>query len=103
MIELKDQDLNEFIKQDTNILVMFSASWCETCELFKTLLKKRSKKYPNIIFTYINVDKYAYENTFFPIDVVPTFAGYSNGVLVTTASGGHINNVENVIKTINEQ
>ncbi len=101
MNELIDQDLNDFVKFHYKVFVMFGNSNCDSCTLFKSTIQRISKKYKDITFIYIDLTTFSFENTYFPINEIPAFGGYVDGILITNSTGGHINNVENIIKIIN--
>ena len=91
MIVIKNVD--EFVgilKNETNVFVMFSASWCGPCKETKPLFKRVSDEYPNISFVYFDceknkeMEKLAEEGE---IEGYPTFISFFNGKERKTRGG----------------
>lgn len=66
------EDLKKIIQTSGNLVVLdFYADWCGPCQVVGKALPEIAKKYPNVEFLKVNVDKspeFAYD---FGVDLIP--------------------------------
>ena len=87
----EEEDIIEVLEnaKDKLIVTMFSAPWCGPCKMMKPEFKKLSKLNPDVVFIYINVEKYKDDEYTFCKDVksLPTFCLYLNLKKIYTLEG----------------
>lgn len=79
------------------IVVDFSAEWCQPCRYIYPKFVKLSKKYENVIFIHVDVEKSSIEDAK-NIDNVPSFKFYFNQNIIYDFIGSNLNFLENAIK-----
>lgn len=75
-IEQTSDDLKELLEVSPKTIVMFGRNGCGNCKLLKPYFKNISKEYPEVVFTYIDVDKAPESAHVAEYEHLPTFAVY---------------------------
>jgi thiol-disulfide isomerase/thioredoxin len=96
MIELTEDKLQEIVNENKKVMVQYGATWCGNCRLTKPKFKRLSGENPDIEFVYVDAEKLPNSRQMAEVTTLPTFAGFSNGKLVSQAQG----NKEDVIKQV---
>ncbi len=81
-IELKEDSLQEFVAEEQNVIVQFSASWCGNCRLMKPKFKKLSAETEGFKFVMIDAEKNPESRKMATVDNLPTFASFKDGAFV---------------------
>lgn len=58
MIELKDDSLQQFIADEKNVVVQFSAGWCGNCRIMKPKFKKLATETEGLKFVLVDAEKF---------------------------------------------
>lgn len=82
MLELKDDTLQEFIADEKDVIVQFSAGWCGNCRLMKPKFKKLAGETEGFTFILVDAEKFPESRKMAKVDNLPTFATFKNGHLV---------------------
>ena len=102
---ITNNDLEMTIKYFDNIVLKFSAKWCNPCKLVSQPLKDyMSASYDDkTALIEIDIDDFEDIDNYFEIDKVPYFIFYKNGNKLFDFSAGNIKdiieNIEKYIKT----
>ncbi|SDX16465.1 thioredoxin family protein [Aequorivita viscosa] len=82
MIELKDDSLQQFIADEKNVVVQFSAGWCGNCRIMKPKFKKLATETEGLKFVLVDAEKFPESRKMASVDNLPTFATFKDGKLV---------------------
>ena len=82
MVELKDDTLQQFIADEKNVVVQFSAGWCGNCRLMKPKFKKLATETEGLKFVIVDAEKFPESRKMANVDNLPTFATFKDGKLI---------------------
>ncbi len=85
MINLKDQDFNDFIQKEKKpVVVDFFATWCHGCQVLSPLLDKIAKEYEDrAVFAKVNVEEAPLESQKYGVERIPMVLLFKEGQAVT--------------------
>ena len=81
-LELTADNLQDFLADNSKVMVQYSASWCGNCRIMKPKFKKRASENEDVIFLMVDAEKYPNSRKFANVDNLPTFAAFEHGALV---------------------
>jgi thiol-disulfide isomerase/thioredoxin len=81
-IELKEDSLQEYVAEEQNVIVQYSASWCGNCRLMKPKFKKLASETEGFKFVMIDAEKNPESRKMATVDNLPTFASFKDGKFV---------------------
>lgn len=81
-LELKDDSLQQFIEEEKNVIVQFSAGWCGNCRVMKPKFKKLAGETEGYKFIIVDAEKFPESRKMANVDNLPTFATFKEGKLV---------------------
>jgi thioredoxin 1 len=88
MIELENNDLDEYLKTTEYVLVNYYASWCLPCKrILENLMKVKDEFTDKIKIINVNVDNHSVLAIQKSIHTIPQLMYYKNGNLYLTESG----------------
>lgn len=96
LIELDQDNLEEIVAQHEKVVVQYSASWCGNCRLMKPKFKRLSTENDDTAFVIVDAEKFPLSRKLAAVNNLPTFAGFSKGVLVNQVQ----TNKEELLKTL---
>lgn len=96
LIELQEDNLEEIIKQNGQVMVLYAAGWCGNCRLMKPKFKRLSTENENTAFVVVDAEKFPLSRKLATVNNLPTFAGFRNGILVNQVQ----TNKEEQLKTL---
>lgn len=82
MVELQDDSLQQFISEEKNVVVQFSAGWCGNCRLMKPKFKKLASETEGYKFVMVDAEKFPESRKMANVDNLPTFATFKGGEFV---------------------
>lgn len=82
LVELKEDNLQEFVAEEQNVIVQFSASWCGNCRLMKPKFKKMASETEGYKFVMIDAENNPESRKMATVDNLPTFATFKDGKFV---------------------
>ena len=82
MIELKDDTLQQFIAEEKDVIVQFSAGWCGNCRVMKPKFKKLATETEGLKFVLVDAEKFPESRKMANVNNLPTFATFKDGKLV---------------------
>jgi len=97
--ELKEDTLEQEVKNNDKVVVQYAASWCGNCRLMKPKFKKLAQENENIPFILIDAEKNPESRKLAKVDNLPTFATFQNGEIVNQVQ---TNKFESLKELVNE-
>ena len=82
MIELKDDSLQQFIADEKDVIVQFSAGWCGNCRVMKPKFRKLATETDGFKFVIVDAEKFPESRKMANVDNLPTFATFKDGTFV---------------------
>lgn len=82
MQELTQDNLSEIVKNNSKVVVQYSAGWCGNCRIMKPKFKRFSTEFEEAVFVMVDAEKYPESRKLATVDNLPTFATFKEGVLV---------------------
>lgn len=79
ILELEKDNLQEIIDTKTNVVVLYSATWCGNCRITKPKFKKETSLNDNITFVIADAKKFPESRKLATVDNLPTFASFEQG------------------------
>lgn len=87
VIELDQLNFEKVISENPLVLIDFWAEWCGPCRIMHPVFERMAKKYPQIKFAKINVDKNQLIAQRFGVQAIPTFIMFKQGKEVQRMMG----------------
>jgi thiol-disulfide isomerase/thioredoxin len=100
LIELTEDNLQQFVEDHDNVIVQYSAGWCGNCRLMKPKFKRLSTENDAITFVIADAEKFPGSRKLASVKNLPTFASFKNGALINqvqTTKEEHLKNLINEI------
>ncbi|WP_440655322.1 thioredoxin family protein [Candidatus Pelagibacter sp. HIMB1506] len=90
LIDFKDEDFENKIKQEDASIIQFSAAWCGPCKALKPVMDKLSEEYKEKVTMYYGDIEQDAINTGSAAGIrgVPTVILYKKGVEISRKVGG---------------
>jgi thiol-disulfide isomerase/thioredoxin len=99
-VEATSDDLQDKINQHKKVMVQYGATWCGNCKITKPKFKRFSRENEDILFVYVDAEKYPESRKMANVSNLPTFASFSDGKLIEEAQGNKIETIEQVLNAI---
>lgn len=93
--EITEDNLAQFIADNENVFVQYSAGWCGNCRIMKPKFKMMSNDHEEALFLIVDAEKFPESRKLANVDNLPTFAAFKNGQL----AGQVQTNKADVLKT----
>jgi len=100
LLELKDDTLKEFVAEEKNVIVQYSASWCGNCRLMKPKFKKMASETEGYKFVMIDAEKNPESRKMATVDNLPTFATFKDGKFVNQVQTNKIEPLKELIDEV---
>lgn len=81
-LELTEDNLHQYLADNSKVMVQYAASWCGNCRIMKPKFKKMAAENEDVAFLIVDAEKYPNSRKFANVDNLPTFAAFENGALV---------------------
>jgi thioredoxin 1 len=93
-------EFEKLIADNEIVIVDFWAKWCSPCKHFAPIYEKTAKKYPDITFAQIDVEKEQELSEAFEIRSIPHLMVFKKGIAIYSESGSM---PESTLKELVEQ
>jgi thioredoxin 1 len=100
MITRNDTDVQQFLDENSKVIIMFSASWCGPCKTFKPKFQTISLENPDIVFAYCDVEETNELATELEIQSVPTVVGFFDGIEEASVVGPSVDRVKELVEKL---
>ncbi len=80
--ELTEDNLSQFVADNTTVIVQYSASWCGNCRIMKPKFKKLATEKSDATFIMVDAEKYPESRKMATVNNLPTFATFKDGAFV---------------------
>ncbi len=80
--ELTEDNLSQFVTDNSTVVVQYSASWCGNCRIMKPKFKKLATENDAAAFIIVDAEKYPESRKMATVDNLPTFAVFKDGAFV---------------------
>jgi thioredoxin 1 len=87
VINLKTEEIENILKNNSMVILDFWATWCEPCRHFTSTFKKVSTEYPNIIFGKIDIEQEPELAKMFQVRSIPTLIFIREKIIIFSNSG----------------
>ncbi|MEM6892041.1 MAG: thioredoxin family protein [Bacteroidota bacterium] len=77
--ELNTDTLQELIEKNDKVVVQYSALWCGNCRIMKPKFKKEALDNQDVLFVYVDAEKFPNSRKLADVSNLPTFATFQNG------------------------
>jgi thiol-disulfide isomerase/thioredoxin len=99
-VEASSDDLKAQIEEHQKVMVQYGATWCGNCKITKPKFKRFSREHEDILFVYVDAEKYPESRKLANVSNLPTFAGFTDGQLIEEAQGNKIETIEQVLNAV---
>nr|WP_297916458.1 thioredoxin family protein [uncultured Allomuricauda sp.] len=77
--ELNTDTLQDLIEENDKVVVQYSASWSGNCRIMKPKFKKEALDNQDVLFVYVDAEKFPNSRKLADVSNLPTFATFQNG------------------------
>ena len=98
--ELNEDNLENIFKESSKVMVQYGASWCGNCKITKPKFKNFSEEHPDILFVYVDAEKFPSARKFANVSNLPTFAGFVGGELRSQKQGNKTEIIKEVLDAV---
>ncbi|MBB6681245.1 thioredoxin family protein [Aequorivita sp. 609] len=100
VVELKDDSLQQFVSEEKNVIVQYSAGWCGNCRLMKPKFKKLATETEGYKFVMVDAEKFPESRKMANVNNLPTFATFKNGELVNQVQTNKVEPLKSLIDEV---
>ncbi|WP_313115029.1 thioredoxin family protein [Aequorivita sediminis] len=100
VVELKDDSLQQFVSEEKNVIVQYSAGWCGNCRLMKPKFKKLATETDGYKFVMVDAEKFPESRKMANVNNLPTFATFKNGELVNQVQTNKVEPLKSLIDEV---
>ena len=101
LIDFKDEDFDNKIKNEDVSVIQFSASWCGPCKAIAPILDKICDQFGDkVVVGKVNVDEVKQTPVKYGIRSIPTLLFFSNGEIVKQEVG--LQSEQTLIDNVNQ-
>jgi len=88
------KEFKELQKQNSKMVVVFSADWCGPCRVFAPIFEDTSEKFPALKFLKLNVDNCGEICAQYEVQSIPTMILFKGTEIVKERVGGFANQAQ---------
>ena len=92
-----EDNLKELLNQNSKVMVQYGATWCGNCKITKPKFKRFARENEDILFVYVDAEKFPESRRMANVSNLPTFAAFRDSLLVKEAQGNKIETIEQVL------
>jgi len=100
MLSRNDSDIDQLLDENNRVIVMFGASWCGPCKIFKPKYQTISLENSDIVFAYCDVDDTRDTAIDLNIQSVPTVVSFFNGIEQESVVGPTVDKVKALVENL---
>ncbi len=100
LTEITDDSLAQIVKDNSKVVVQFSASWCGNCRIMKPKFKKLASENESIAFVLVDAEKFPESRKLATVDNLPTFATFENGAKVNQVQTNRFEGLKELVNEI---
>lgn len=100
MVTRNDADVQQFLDENSKVIIMFGASWCGPCKTFKPHFQKISLENSDIVFSYCDVEETNALASELEIQSVPTVVSFFNGIEEASVVGPSVVRVKELVEKL---
>mmetsp|Transcript_44910 Transcript_44910/g.119530 ORF Transcript_44910/g.119530 Transcript_44910/m.119530 type:complete len:179 (-) Transcript_44910:180-716(-) len=91
---------DELMKESdsTTVFVCFTATWCKPCKELAPFFVELSKRFPNSIFAFVDVDECDEISANAGVKAMPTYQTYKSGGIVSQITGAFKDKLEKMVQ-----
>lgn len=86
-ITLDESNFKQMIEQYSFLIVLFTADWCEPCQLFEPIFDVEANYHTAITFAKVDIDANPHIADFFNIQHAPTLLAIRDEIIVDGTHG----------------
>jgi thioredoxin 1 len=86
-IILNQRNFKQVIEQHPFVIVLFTADWCEPCQLFDPIFEAEASYHTEIIFAKVDIDENPNISDFFNIQHAPTLLAIREKIVIDGTHG----------------
>jgi len=86
-IDIKSEEFDSLISENSTVLVDFWAAWCGPCRQFAPIYEAASEKYPDVVFAKVDTDAEQALASAAGISSIPTLMIFRDGILLFNQPG----------------
>lgn len=92
-----ENEFNNALKNNTYLIVDFSATWCAPCKKIAPKYDELSSKYSHVFFGKIDVDEVEEVSQTYNVNCMPTFILFKSGKEIKRLEGANVNELTNLL------
>lgn len=81
VLELTEDNLQQYVADNDRVMVQYAASWCGNCRIMKPKFKKLAAENEGVTFLIVDAEKLPNSRKLANVDNLPTFAAFKGGAL----------------------
>lgn len=86
-IDVKSEEFDSLISENSTVFVDFWAAWCGPCRQFAPIYEAASEKYPDVVFAKVDTDAEQSLASAAGISSIPTLMIFRDGILLFNQPG----------------
>ncbi len=98
--ELTEDNLATLLTDSKNVMVQFGATWCGNCKITKPKFKNFAEQHDDILFVYVDAEKFPNSRKQADVSNLPTFAAFSDGKLNKQSQGNKTEVIKEVLDAL---
>lgn len=98
--ELNADNLDTLLQSSKKVMVQFGAPWCGNCKITKPKFKNFAEQHDDILFVYVDAEKFPNARKHADVSNLPTFAAYSEGHLSKQLQGNKTEVIKEVLDAL---
>lgn len=79
LTELREDTLQDLVESNEKVVVQYSAGWCGNCRIMKPKFKKEALENDDVLFVYVDAEKFPESRKLADVSNLPTFASFEKG------------------------
>lgn len=98
--EITNDELQAIVSENDKVMVQYGASWCGNCRIMKPKFKKLASENENVVFIYVDAEKFPESRKLAKVDNLPTFAAFNKGELVNQVQTNQVDSLNSLFQEL---